>query len=455
MRTGPTFVVTEAQHQVLREHLFPGDGLEAAAIVICSRHEGLRTKFLARSLLLVPHAECERRPDFVRWPGDYLEKAIEASEAEQLSIVLMHSHPGGLLVFSDLDDDSDRQTMRSLFAGVEVLHGSAIMVADGSIRARFYDPNQNATDASLVSVVGDDINLYLHDDGEVGSSRGVMAFSDQMTQTVSQLSIAVIGVSGTGSIVAEQLSRLGVGEIILIDHDVVETRNLNRILNSSLADAQQGVPKVDMFADAISRSRGGLVCRPIQAEIAEREAILAAADADAIFSCVDTYQGRMIADRIGSCFLIPIVDVGVSIPTRNDPQRGVVILEARSRIDYVKPGGSTLEDRKIYSSEKLSAEYLKLRDAKAFADQLERGYIKGFHVEAPAVISLNMLAASTCVLELLSRLFPMREDHNSRYARTEFSYTAAEHEFKQESEFPSSPNPLLASGAAEPLLGLA
>lgn len=455
MRSGPTFVLTEALHQVLREHLFPGDGLEAAALVVCSRHDGVRAKFIARSVILVPHAECERRTDFVRWPGDYLEQAIEASESERLSVVLVHSHPGGLLAFSDLDDESDRQTMRSLFAGVEVMHGSAIMVDDGRMRARFYDHQQTPTDAGVVSVVGDDINLYLLDDtSQVRQSNKVMAFSDLMTQTLSSLSIAVIGVSGTGSIVAEQLARLGVGELILIDHDQVEAKNLNRILNSTLSDAQKGVPKVEMFAEAVGRCRAGCMVRPIALPIETRSAVLAAADADVVFSCVDSYHGRMIADRIASCFLIPLLDVGVSIPTRMDEQRGVVIADVCGRIDYVKPGGSTLADRGIYTSEKLQGEYLKSRDPRAFEDQLERGYIRGFHAEAPAVIPLNMAAGASCVLELLARIFPMREERNARYARTAFSYTAAEQEFSTEDEYPRAANPLLASGSTEPLLGL-
>ena len=60
-----------------------------------------------------------------------------------------------------------------------------------------------------------------------------MAFTSGMTEWLGRLSVCVIGVSGTGSIVAEQLARLGFGEIILIDFDKIEERNLNRILNST------------------------------------------------------------------------------------------------------------------------------------------------------------------------------------------------------------------------------
>ncbi|TWC50926.1 JAB domain-containing protein similar to deubiquitination enzymes [Pseudomonas sp. SJZ080] len=459
MKTGATFVMTEALHTALREHLFPGDGLEAAAIVLCTRYEGKRTKLIAKSMISVPYDVCERRGDFLRWPGDYLERAISESEAAQLSIMLIHSHPGGFLGFSELDDESDRITMRSLFAGVEVIHGSAIMIPDGTIAARLYDASQCPTDIALVSVIGDDIRLYFNGiDGCAlidGKSRVPLAFTSEMTQALSKLSVAVIGVSGTGSVVAEQVTRLGFGEIILIDHDRVEPRNLNRILNSTTADAESSAFKVEMFADAIERVRGKGVAYPVSKSVGTREAVLAAADADILFCCVDTRFARMIADRLASRFLIPLFDVGVLIPTMKVEAVGMTIAGVYGRIDYVKPGGASLADREVYTGESLRAESLRAANPEVYQQQLQHGYIQGFHEEAPAVISLNMLAASTCVMEFLARAFPMREESNANYARTLIKFREAEQEFTAESGFRHTPDSGLALGAAEPLLGIA
>ena len=459
MKTGPTLVLTEALHTVLREHLFPGDGLEAAAILICARYEGKRTKLIAKSVIAVPHEACERRQDFVRWPGDYLEQAIVESEIAQLSIVLIHSHPGGFLGFSEMDNESDLITMRSLFAGVETTHGSAVMIPSGAMVARTYDSSQHPTEVSLVSVVGDDIRLYFQsEDGSAvvdDIARPPMAFTSGMTKTLSQLSVAVIGVSGTGSVVAEQVTRLGFGEIILIDHDHVEERNLNRILNSTLADVGLSASKVEMFADFIGRVRGDGIACSIAQSIGTREAVLAAADADILFCCVDTKFARMIADRIASRFLIPLFDVGVLIPTMKSESSSVTIAGVYARVDYVKPGGATLADRGVYTSESLRAESLLAASPEAYQQQLQLGYIKGLHEEAPAVISLNMMAASACVMEFLARTFPMREEHNSNYARTLIKFREAEQEFTSEGGFQYTSDPGLASGAQEPLLGIA
>ncbi|MFG0669720.1 ThiF family adenylyltransferase [Pseudomonas sp. xss_1] len=458
MKAGATLVMTEALHSVLREHLFPGDGLEAAAILICTRHEGERTKLLAKSVIPVPHGACVREKDFLNWPGEYLDLAIAQSEETQSSIMLVHSHPGGFLGFSELDDESDQITMRSLYAGVEVIHGSGVMIPDGRVVARTYDDSQCSTNVRLVSVIGDDIRLYFDGvEGHAvldGRSGAPMAFTSEMTQALAKLSVAVIGVSGTGSVVAEQVTRLGFGEVILIDHDRVEKRNLNRILNSTMEDATSSATKVEMFASSIERVRGKGVARPIAKSIGTREAVLAAADADILFCCVDTRYARMIADRIASRFLIPLFDVGVLIPTMKD-ESGVMIAGVYGRIDYVQPGGSTLADRQVYSGESLRAESLLSASPEAYQQQLQHGYIQGFHEEAPAVISLNMLAASTCVMEFLARAFPMREESNCNYARTMIKFREAEQEFTAENDFPQAADPGLALGAAEPLLGIA
>ena len=71
------------------------------------------------------------------------------------------------------------------------------------------------------------------------------------------------------------------------------------------------------------------------------------------------------------------------------------------------------------------------------------------------MISLNMLAASSCVMEFLARAFPMREEPNCNYARTLIKFREAEQEFTAEYDFPKTSDPGLALGAAEPLLGIA
>ncbi|MCE6983490.1 ThiF family adenylyltransferase, partial [Pseudomonas frederiksbergensis] len=89
--------------------------------------------------------------------------------------------------------------------------------------------------------------------------------------------------------------------------------------------------------------------------------------------------------------------VGVKIPTRPTESDGRAIHDVQGRIDYVKPGGATLADRKIYTPDSLYAEALRSTNPDAHRDQVEHGYISGVQEEAPSVITLNMRAASACV----------------------------------------------------------
>ena len=77
--------------------------------------------------------------------------------------------------------------------------------------------------------------------------------------------MAIVGCSGTGSIVIEQLARLGVGAFVLADPDIIEAKNLNRIPNSTLEDADRRTPKVlvaKRMIDALGRGQSAALSRP-------------------------------------------------------------------------------------------------------------------------------------------------------------------------------------------------
>lgn len=445
-----TLVLPQPLMERLRAHLFPGDGLETAGLLLCRSAAGRRQKLLARDWLPVPHEACQRHADYITWPGEYVEKAIAMADANGLSIIAVHSHPGGLFAFSDADNKSDRVLMPALYHGTDQDCGSAIMIPDGAVRARLYSGGVRMQPIDLVSCAGDDLSYWWN--GDAPRSRP-MAFTSGMTAWLKQLSVCVIGVSGTGSIVAEQLARLGFGEVILIDFDKVEWRNLNRILNSTEADAAEEVLKVEMFERAIRSYRNDCEVIGLAKNISTREAVLAACEADLLVSCVDTAEGRHIADRLAAHFLMPLLDVGVSIPTRMAGSERVIV-EVCGRIDYVQPGGSTLLDRGVYDAASLEAEYLAQTAPEAHRRKLEDGYLRGATEEAPSVIALNMRAASACVMEFIARTFPFRHEPNQGFARTIFTLTDGEENRFAENSFPRKALFPLGGGTEEPLLGL-
>jgi len=232
------------------------------------------------------------------------------------------------------------------------------------------------------------------------------------------MSVAVIGCSGTGSPVIEQLARLGVGRLVLVDPDRVEEKNLNRILNASREDAYLRRPKVEVMARAIARMGFGTEVEIIPEDLATPKAVKAVAECDVVFGCMDGVEGRHLLNRLAAFYVLPYFDIGVKLEA--DGNGGID--EACGAVHYARPDGSTLQDRHVYSTEQLRAAGLKRTDPKAYREQVRAGYIHGINEDRPAVISINMQMASMAVNEFLARLHPYRLDGNEDFAvvRTSF-----------------------------------
>lgn len=443
------FRLTDTRLDDLKHHLFPGDGLEASAIVLASCNK-IKDQiiFLVQDILLVPHSECKRKVDYLTWPGKYIEEAIEKGEENNLSIFLMHSHPSGFNQFSTADDESDQRVIPCIFAAYNQLHGSIIVTPDGKLIGRFYDKNLSHQYIDKFLIVGQDLALITPQ-----SSSKVMPFSADMTESLKNFKVGVIGASGTGSIVIENLARLGVGHLVLIDDDVIEYKNLNRILNSTIQDAENQKSKVKVLADVINQYRSDVVLTALDSKIGTQQAILEVATCDVLFSCVDTVSARMYVDLVGEYFLLPVFDIGVTIPTGSKDGKPF-ITEVCARLDYIQPHRSSLKDRKVYTPDSLRAEYLKETSPDIYEKQLKEGYFKGVHEEAPSVISLNMLAASFCINEFIARTFLFRQENNSNYARTVICLGANETEYLREDNFTSTSRVNVGKGITTPLLGM-
>ncbi|MHA6766948.1 hypothetical protein [Sphingobium ummariense] len=81
------------------------------------------------------------------------------------------------------------------------------------MRARFYDAGMCVRDVDLIVVAGDDIVFNWRPENPFALPARPVAFTSMMTRELGQLVAVVIGVSGTGTIIAEQAARLGSGPI--------------------------------------------------------------------------------------------------------------------------------------------------------------------------------------------------------------------------------------------------
>jgi proteasome lid subunit RPN8/RPN11 len=428
-----TLALSGDQHTHLKSFLFPGDGLEAVAILLCGRRAGdRRHRLTVREIHDIPLDQCERTQFKITWKTDAIADVLERATALGLSVIKVHSHPGGYPQFSEIDNEGDARLLPMIRGWVEadVPHGSVVMLPDGEMFGRIMEADGIMRDVALISVAGDDLKFWYPNSGTLQLPSFVashaQAFDDGTIERMQKLSFAVIGASGTGSPTVEQLARLGAHEVLSVDFDVAEERNINRILNSTMDDARAKRPKVDILGDAVDRMGLGTKVVRIQKSLWDPDVIRAVAQCDVVFGCMDSVDGRYLLNVLATQYLIPYFDIGVRLDAVREGTRKGQITEACGTINYLQPGRSSLMSRELFSMDDVQAAGLLRNDPNAHERQVKDGYIRGAAGHRPAVISVNMLASSLAVNEFLARLHPYRETANFRHAATVFSLGSME-----------------------------
>jgi hypothetical protein len=391
----------------------------------------------------------------VTWSTQRLIPLLEAAARQDLGILKIHSHLGGYGNFSTVDDESDSDLFNSVFGWTDSAfpHASAVMLPEGRMfgRAILRDGSFQPLDSILVP--GDDLHFWILENGGTTPSytqRHAQLFGTGTTRRLREMSIAVIGCSGTGSPVIEQLARLGVGRLVLVDPDNVEEKNLNRILNATREDAYLKRPKVEVMARAIASMGFATELEIIQADLATPRAIKAVAECDVVFGCMDGVEGRHLLNRLAAFYVLPYFDIGVKLEA--DGHGGID--ESCGAVHYIRPDGSTLQDRRVYTSSQLKAAGLRRTDPKAYREQVKAGYIRGVAEDRPAVISINMQMASTAVNEFLARLHPYRYDNNADSAIIRTSFIQGQEYREREAVASGSFAPHVGKGDVRPLLSM-
>jgi hypothetical protein len=412
-----TLSMSGFQHSAIHAHLFPGDGLEAVAVLVCGRHRGARHRLLVRKVVPVPHEACSRTKDRVTWSTDILDPLLVEARQRNDALVKIHSHSHAR-GFSSTDDFADLELIPSLHALLDTDEplGSAIMLETGMVFGRSVSGEGEFTAFEQVSVAGDDICIWRPLAAEVPvpdfGLRIAQSFGKGTFELLRNLKIGVVGCSGTGSPTVEMLARNCVGELVLVDPDVVEEKNLNRILNATMDDAKAGRPKVEVLARAIEQMSLGTRVHAYQANLFDPGIVDALADCDVLFGCMDSIDGRHLLNRLAAFYSIPFFDVGVKLEA--DGKGGVD--QVCGSVHYLQPGGSSLVSRDVYTLEQVRTAGIARTDPATYRQQIFEGYLRGAAEDQPAVIQLNMLLASLAVNELLARLHPYRLDPNAAFA---------------------------------------
>lgn len=424
-----SLIMTAAQHAQIKAHILPDDGKEAVAIALCGRRTGANYhRLFVHKVISVPYEVCSvREPDRVSWSTDLLVPLLEEASRREMAILKIHGHPQHYPWHSEVDDKSDRELFPSIYGWMEdnFPHASVIVLPDGRIVGRVIHPNGTFQPIDVVQIVGDNLQFYYANESskvvpEI-AKRTVQTFGENTYTKLNRLKIGVVGCSGTGGWVVEQLGRYGVGALVLVDPDRVEEKNLNRI-PATMLDAQTGILKVEMARRNIEAIGFGTQVEIFPTSLFEPKAVRAIAECDVVFGCMDSIDGRWLLNRLATFYLLPYFDVGVKLEA--DGKGGIG--QACGGIQYLQPGQS-LWSRGMFTLEQVRAAGLKRTNSEEYEQQRRAKYIVGLPPdERPAVIGFNMNIASFAVLEFLARLHPYRDEPNSEYASYMFSFSQAQ-----------------------------
>uniref|UniRef100_A0A0K0FGB3 Ubiquitin-like modifier-activating enzyme 5 n=1 Tax=Strongyloides venezuelensis TaxID=75913 RepID=A0A0K0FGB3_STRVS len=120
-------------------------------------------------------------------------------------------------------------------------------------------------------------------------------------EMIREKSVAVVGVGGVGSVVAEMLTRCGIGKLILFDYDKVELANMNRLFYQP---HQSGLSKVDAAKDTLMHINPDVIIECFNMNITTVSNFNIFVDTinkggidgkkiDLVLSCVDNFEARM------------------------------------------------------------------------------------------------------------------------------------------------------------------
>jgi hypothetical protein len=168
-----------------------------------------------------------------------------------------------------------------------------------------------------------------------------------------------------------------------------------------------------------------------------------------VVGCMDSHDGRRTLNRLATFYVVPYFDCGVGLEA--DGVGGIDQVCAASH--YMQPGGSSALGRGIIRQDRANAEASARTTPAMYAKLRAEKYIVGVEEDRPAVISVNALAASLVVNEMLARLHHFRDDPDSRFASVRLSLSQM-HLDTEEETYAKPMARALGRGDVEPLLDM-
>ena len=354
---------------------------------------------------------------------------VAFGESDSDVIINCHSHPFSKdgVNFSSTDDKSDiyeAEHIRNQVVKIKDYLGKNIdltcfsmVFGQTKLAARYYSVQDerffNVSNVRIVGkkslIVGGNNGVYrptkniLGEDTkkkQVGSSeyfdRQVRMLGEEGQKAVQKLRVAVVGVGGVGSIVAEGLVRLGVEDLVLVDPDRLDKSNLNRWQTGFRSDV--GKYKVSVLRRNLRKIFENINITSCRYTLSSKQAVKIISGCDVIIGCTDNEETRYILNRLALQFLSYYIDGGVNIDSD-----GATIRAMNYRSAVVIPAlTACLDCCGIEYYDKMQV-MKNLTDVNTYSQLEKAGYISGAtQIIAPAVYPLNLTISSLVLHEFMA-----------------------------------------------------
>lgn len=362
-----------------------------------------RIRLVGHELLLAQSRDLDHQsPSSIGPDGRFVADALTRCRQEGWSLIEVHSHPfdsGPKTTFSTIDWSNDRIKMPRLASMLpESFWHATMVVGQNSLDAHYY---QRATGAirpvRQVTIVGADSDVspvlrYLPASSTAAGSirppdachsRQLPLLGAATQEAFSKARVAVVGLGGLGSFVALQLAYLGVGHLVLIDPDLIEASNLNRLIGAGPGDI--GRHKVEIFRETIERVTPNVEVTAVPAPLLDNLALDHAKGTDLLLGCVDGHGARLSLNHLSIRYLIPFIDAGTGARLGTDD----IPAKLGGQVQVVAPGIGCLECRGFIHAQRAAYDL-----APPAVQEYERAHGYGTEEPQPSVIFLNGVVAS-------------------------------------------------------------
>ncbi|WP_167771590.1 HesA/MoeB/ThiF family protein [Bradyrhizobium niftali] len=312
------------------------------------------------------------------------------------SVVLVHTHPFEQRHprFSTVDDRGEIALADYLRRRAPKSEHLALVLSQAGCRARRIGTVQEVP----VWQVGERLVLMSSEKSTEGGharyDRQVRAFGADGQRAISSLKVGVVGVGGTGSVLLQQLIRLGVRDFVLIDPDVVETTNLNRLAGAGPTDV--GATKIAVAEREILACSPGSWVRGLRADVVDANIATELVGLDFVFLCTDSHASRAVVCQIAYQYLVPTIDMGTSITVREG-----AVTHVTGRVQMLAPELPCLTCTGALDGNQIRREMMS--PERRASDP----YLLGDYEPQPAVMSINTTMASLAATMFMATVTSM------------------------------------------------